>query len=649
MSSGKLNLIGLYAGLLLGLFTAGCSGMSNTISSPDGKIKVTFSVDQQGRPMYAVTCADKEVLKPSAMGLIRNDGSFAENLMLLKSSKVETVKDSYTMLTGKSKQCSYLANRRVFTLQNADDGQMDIIFQVSNNGLAFRYAFNPKSDKIYSITQENTSFAFAPSTVSWLHPMQPGKSGWSQTQPSYEEYYEIEQPVGKPSSFGEGWCVPALFKTVDNIWVLICDSDVTESYCAVRLAHDSAGGIYKIAFPHPEEHRGQIDPVSPQIQTLFVSSWRVMMIGQDLNTIVQSTLMTDVATPCQLKDTDFIKPGKAAWHWLRYGDDSSDLKTAHSFLDFAANMKWQYTLVDASWDRNIGYEKMAEFVKEAKAKNVDVILWYNSNGPWNQAPMTPKNRMHEQGMRREEFAKLQKMGVKGVKIDFFGGDKQATMKLYLDIFKDAADFGIMVNCHGATIPRGWQRTYPNLVSMEAVRGMEYCTFEQRNADQEPQHCCMLPFTRNAIGSMDYTPTVLNTRIRGVRLVTTPAFEIALPVVFESGIQHLGLVPDEMKLLTEQVKIYLQEVPTVWDETRLLDGYPAKYVVMARRSGQTWYIAGINGQDEKKSVTVDLSFTGKTKGTLITDGPDRTFVAKPIETGKIDVEMLPHGGFVIIVK
>jgi alpha-glucosidase len=294
---------------------------------------------------------------------------------------------------------------------------------------------------------------------------------------------------------------------------------------------------------------------------------------------------------------------------------------------------------------------MADFVKQANAKNIGVILWYNSNGPWNDAPMTPKNKMHEEKVRREEFAKLQKMGVKGVKIDFFGGDKQATMKLYLDIFKDAADFGIMVNCHGATIPRGWQRTYPNLVSMEAVMGMEYNTFDQRNTDQEPQHCCMLPFTRNVIGSMDYTPTVLDPKIRGVRLVTTPAFEIALPVIFESGIQHLGLVPDEIKLISDEVKTYLQNVPTVWDETKLIDGYPAKYVIIARRSGDTWYIAGINGQNEAKEFTVDLSVLGQIgkNRTLITDGPDRTFSTRTITSQKVNVKVQPNGGFVIIAR
>ena len=642
---------GLTVCLLMVLFSTGCSTTFNTISSPDGKIGVQFQVDPDGGALYAILLGGEQVLRPSAMGLVRNDSSFAEKLTLVKTSDVEAVKDAYDMFEGKKKHCVYQANRRVFTVKNPVGETMDIIFQVSNDGVAFRYAFPQKSDKTYSVRQEKTAFAFAAATVSWLHPMQPGKSGWSRTQPSYEEHYEIEKPVGRPSPTGEGWCFPALFKTAAGDWVLICDSDVNESYCAVRLANDSTGGVYHIAFPHPKEHRGEIDPVEPQIQLPFASPWRVLIIGQNLNTIVESTLMTDVATPCQLKNTDFIKPGKAAWPWLRYDSEGSNLPMVEKYLDFAAAMRWEYILVDCDWDKRIGYEKVAEFVKQANAKNVGVILWYNSNGPWNDAPMTPKNKMHESKIRREEFAKLQKMGVKGVKVDFFGGDKQATMKLYLDIFKDAADYGILVNCHGATIPRGWQRTYPNLVSMEAVMGMEYNTFEQKNTDQEPQHCCVLPFTRNAIGSMDYTPTVLDPKIRGVRLVTTSAFEIALSVVFESGVQHFGLSPDEMKLMSDKVKSYLQNVPVVWDETRLIDGYPAKYVIIARRSGDTWYIAGINGRNEAKDFTVDLSVLGRIgeNRTLITDGPDRTFVAQPIESQKVDMKLQPNGGFVIIAR
>jgi alpha-glucosidase len=630
------------------MFLTGCSSAFHTISSPDKKIQVFFSMDEQDRPLYALRLAGREILKPSAMGLVRSDASFAEKLTLVNVSKPQVVKDSYDMLLGKKKHCVYEAVRRVFTFKNAGGETMDIIFQVSNDGLAFRYAFGQDSQKTCSVEQEKTSFAFAADTVSWLHPIQPGKSGWQQTQPSYEEHYEMEKPVGRPSPTSQGWSLPALFRTA-GAWVLICDSDVNESYCAVRLADDSTGGVYRIAFPHPKEHRGEIDPVSPQIQLPFASPWRVLIVGQALNTIVESTLMTDVATPCRLADCNFVRPGRAAWHWLRYGDDSSEPNTIKKFIDFASQMHWEYVLIDCNWDKNIGYEKMADIVRQASKKNIGIILWYNSNGQWNTAQMTPKNRMDEKAVRRQEFALLQKMGVKGVKIDFFGGDKQATMKLYLDILKDAADFGLMVDCHGSTIPRGWQRTYPNLVSMEAVKGMEYTTFDQRNADLQPLHCCILPFTRNVIGSMDFTPVVFNPAIRNSQLRTTPAFELALSVIFESGIQHFGLVPDEMKLMPDFVKEFLQKVPVAWDQTRFLDGFPGKNVVLARRNTDTWYIAGINGQNNEEKLNVDLSFLhkGKWNGILITDGPDRSFIKKSLgPVNSCVVELKPYGGFVI---
>ncbi len=632
------------------LFLTGCTSRSRKISSPDKKIEVTFLTDKRGRVLYAVRLGGREIIKPSALGLVRSDSSFSEKLTLVKASKPQVVKDSYDMPLGKRKHCVYEAVRRVFTLENSAGETMDIIFQVSNDGLAFRYAFGQVSQKTCSIEQEKTSFAFAADTLCRLHPMQAGKSGWQQTQPSYEEHYEAEKPVGGPSPTGAGWCLPALFKTSGGAWVLICDSDVDESYCGVRLADDSNGGVYRIAFPHPKEHRGQIDAACPQIQLPFKSPWRVLIIGT-LDTIVRSTLMTDVAAPCKLSDTSFVRPGRAAWHWLRYGDDSANPQTIEKFIDFASQMHWEYVLIDANWDKSIGYEKMADIVRKASQKNVGIILWYNSNGQWNNAPMTPKNRMDERTVRRQEFARLRKMGVKGVKIDFFGGDKQATMKLYLDILRDAADFAILVNCHGSTIPRGWQRTYPNLVSMEAVKGMEYITFDQRNADLAPQHCCILPFTRNVIGSMDFTPVVFNPAIRNSKLRTLPAFELALSVIFESGIQHFGLVPDEMQLMSDFVKEFLQKVPAAWDQTRFLEGYPGKYVVLARRNGNMWYIAGINGQGSRQKLNIDSSFIGdgEWNGILITDGADRSFIKKSLES--IDsfdnlIELKPYGGFVI---
>lgn len=362
------------------------------ISSPDNKLQVAFEIDSQGQALYSIRLAGKVVLEPSQLGLILNGRSFAEKLTLEKVSEPENIKEEYLMRPGKRKNCFYHANRRTIVVKNENGEKMQVVFQVSNDGLAFRYVLPESSDKACTVMQEKTTFAFAPATVSWLQPIQPGKTGWSRTQPSYEEYYCYEQPVGVPGPSTQGWCLPALFKTSDNIWVLICDSDVDENYCAIRLANDSAGGVYKVAFPNPQEHRGTIDPAQPQIKPPFVSPWRVLIIGQSLKCVVESTLITDVARPCEIKDTDFVKPGRAAWHWLRYGDDSATLDVANSFLDFSAKMSWEYILIDANWDGLIGYEKMTDFVKKAAAKNVGVILWYNSNGSWNDAPDEPERQ-----------------------------------------------------------------------------------------------------------------------------------------------------------------------------------------------------------------------------------------------------------------
>ena len=635
------------------LFTAQAYSMSLKVESPDKKLVVFLKLNDQGCPGYEVLYEGKGVLKESSLGLICNGQSLYSDLKLVDFSQAELVSDDYKMLLGKKSKCYYAANRRVISFQNQYNDRIDIEVQVSNDGAAFRYCIPEADSGSISIEAEKTSFAFAKDAIAWLHPMPVSKSGWSKTQPSYEEYYSVGKPVGQPSPFNEGWCFPALFKTNEDIWVLISETNVDGKYCGTRLGQDSSGGIYKIDFPQAQEHRGPVDPVSPKVDTPFTSPWRVIIVGKDLDTIVSSTLITDLAGPCKIANTDFVAPGKAAWHWIRYGDDSATLEFADKYLDFAEKMNWQYVLIDCNWDRTIGYEKIAGFVKKAKARNIGVILWYNSNGPWNDAPMTPKDKMHERDIRRKEFARLKDMGVAGVKVDFFGGDKQATMKLYCDIFADAADFGIMVNCHGTTIPRGWQRTYPNLVTMESVRGMEYCTFEQRNADQQPQHCTILPFTRNVIGSMDFTPIVFNPKIRSVTLKTSLAFELALSVVFESGIQHFALSPEEYDLMPEYVVKYLQEVPVAWDDTKLVAGYPGEYVVMARRKGDKWYIAGINGTDKDKNLNLDLSFIpNMSKGNLITDGPDRSFNYVTLdknELKELNLEINPNGGFVLVVE
>lgn len=628
---------------LFAISTAICSAQDWQVKSPDGTLAATVKLSDAGILTYNLTCNGKAVLEDSPLGISAGERSFTTDLKVKDAGKTEKVDAPYTMITGKRRECRYVANARTLRFEN-QSGIVALALKVSNDGLAFRYEI-PEGENA-SITYEATGFTFPADTNAFLHPMTKSKSGWARTQISYEEYYSTGLCTELKEPFGQGWCYPALFNTSHGGWALLSESNVTAQYCGTHLSQNAGTAEFSVAFAQPEAQRGEVDPVNPVVTFPFASPWRIVIAGDELGDIVESTLASDVADENVLGDCSWVRGGKAAWHWLQLDDASCTMEQQEKFLDMAADMGWEYILVDALWDERIGYEKITELCAKAAEKNIGVILWYNSNGDWNDAPQSPKNRMHEQGVRREEFARISQMGVKGVKIDFFGGDKQASMQLYLDILKDAADYKIAVNFHGASFPRGWQRTYPNLVTTEAVRGMEYCTFSQEGADKEAQHCAMLPFTRNVVSSMDFTPTVIEPHVRGVTLKTTVGFELALPVVFESGIQHLGLIPDERTLLPDFALAYLKTVPTVFDEIRFVEGYPGKYAVIARRLGDKWYAGIINGTDKELSITPDLSFMHG--ATVIEDAGERELKQSRLTEGR-RFTIAPRGGAVIIGK
>lgn len=621
------------------------------VRSPDGSVAVQFSLEQ-GRPRYSIWLDGRQVLTPSPLGLVLSNGDLEQGLAWVGASETEPVSDDYTLMHGKQSRVQYRANRRVVRLQNSQGQPLEVILQVSNDGLAFRYRL-PGQGGPLSVLREATGFAFAPSTVSWLHPMHDAKTGWERTHPSYEAHYHIEQPVGLPSPYAAGWAFPALFRTEAGDWALLSETAVDETYCASRLAQDSTGGLYRLAFPQAEEHRGPVDPVEPSIRLPFDTPWRLVIVGRDLGAIVQSNLATDVAPPPIDKDWSFVRPGRAGWSWLRHDTAGTYLPVLREYLTMTADLGWEYMLVDADWDRIVGYERIAELARDARAEGVELKLWYNSAGDWNTTPFTPRDRMHLPEVRREEFRRIREMGIRGIKVDFFGGDKQVTMQQYMDILRDAADHQLIVNFHGATLQRGWQRTWPNLMTVEAVKGMEFVTFDQRNADQQARHSTILPFTRNVVGSMDFTPVVMGRSIRGVQRATTPAFELALAVLFESAVQHFGISPSEAVALPEFARDYLRRVPAAWDETRFVAGFPGRDAVLARRSGDNWFIAGINGEDVRKTMQLDLSFLPQGRhGRLITDGAERdTLQASAVDrpsTTRFEVELAPQGGFVLLV-
>jgi len=624
---------------------------SNTAASPNGRLKINFYLNTEGAPRFSIELNGKPALLESKFGLVRDDADFSANLKLLSTSKIERVRDRYEILTAKRRVNIYLANRVVFHLQTTAGNKMDIIFQVSDDGAAFRYFFPETNNTKHRLTEEKSSFRFLPGTRAWLQPMAEAKTGWKESQPSYEEFYEKDVPVGTPSPLGAGWVYPALFRSGDT-WLLISESGMSRNYCGTRLRHESPGGEYQVGFPDPKENFAG-GAVNPESKLPWLTPWRVIAVGS-LATITESTLGVDVADkPARAANNSLIQPGKASWSWVLLGDNQTNFEVQKRFIDYAAAMRWRYCLIDALWDKQIGYEKVKELVDYAGSKNVKILLWYNSAGDWNSTPQTPRNLMLTHESRLREFDRLKAMGVAGLKIDFFGGDGQSIIGYYLDILEDAAPYNFVINFHGATLPRGLQRTFPHLMTVEAIRGFEFVTFEQKNADEEATHAAMLPFTRNVFDPMDYTPMALDRINERVQRRTTSGFELALSVLFTSGIQHYAEIPEGMAKAPIFVQDFLKNVPSVWENTKFLDGYPGKFAVLARQGENRWYIAGINGEATEKKLTLSLDKLPVRKfGQLITDGEggNLSFRQEKIrfETGgKLEVILKPHGGFVIV--
>jgi len=625
-----------------------CEGKRQIITSPDRNISVQFLVSQNKNAFYTVKHADKLILSQSKLGIIREDENFFENLSLDSVSSIETVKDDYEMLQGKKRKYSYSANRKVFYLKNKNGTKMNIIFQVSNDGVAFRYYFPEKSAEIKKIVKENSSFNFSSGTKAYIQHMSEAKSGWSQVNPCYEEFYKQGIEIENLKFNNAGWVFPALFN-YNEYWILLSETAPDRDYCGCRLQQDSISHEFFIDFPESKETApGKM--LNPQSTLPWKTPWRIIVIGKELKTIVESTLGTDLAEPSKLKDISYVKLGQSSWSWVLLKDDSTVYDVQKRFIDYASDMNWEYCLIDATWDTRIGYDKIKELTEYAKKKNVGLTLWYNSAGDWNTTFQTPRDKMLTHKSRVKEFNKIKELGIKGIKVDFFGGDGQSVMSYYQDILEDAAEFELMVNFHGATLPRGWQRTYPNLVTVEAIKGFEYVTFDQFDADNEPNHSCMLPFTRNVFDPMDFTPVCFS-EVPGIKRITSNTFELALSIIFWSGIQHFAETPKGMKKVPDYVRNFLREIPNRWDDTKFVDGSPGKFVVIAREFDDTWYVAGINGENSEKSLKCDLSFIKVTKsGTLITDGKsNRSFsmekiVYIPNEPLKINLKV--NGGFVI---
>jgi alpha-glucosidase len=637
----------LYLGMTCLLLVSCAKNAPQDITSPDKHLQVHLSQTEQGSLQYSVLRDGKTVLKNSTLGLELTDADFTKGLTIKNSSQIKTISDDYEMMVGKKHKIHYVANEQTVTLKNAADQEIKVTFRLSNDGVAFRYQVPNPDKKHLQFKNETTSFSFAENTKAWMQSMAVAQTGFANTNPSYEETYLTDIPVGTASPSPAGWVFPALYK-VDDTWVALTEVNLDGSFHGSRLQAESANGEYKIGLPMAAEVFTGGNLLAESHGDL-ISPWRVLAIGS-LPTVMESTLGTDLADSAIAFDKKYIQPGHASWSWAILKDDYTVFDVQKKFVDYAVDMKWDYTLIDADWDVKIGYEKMKELVDYANSKNIGILLWYNSSGDWNTTEMNPKSKLLTHEQRVKEFALLREMGVKGLKIDFFGGDGRSMIAYYIDILKDAAAEGLLINFHGSTLPRGWQRTYPNLMTMEAIKGFEFTTFTQSNQDAVPAHVAMIPFARNLFDPMDYTPVAFGD-IPNIKRSTRNGFEIAESVLFISGIQHFAEIPEGMATAPDYVKTFLQDLPRTWDDVKFLDGVPGKYVVIARKSGDTWYVAGLNGDSADINLSLDLSFIGNKKAQLITDGTtEREFSQSEIASDKATaITIKSRGGFVAAFK
>ena len=638
--------------MLLGSSVA--SAENKQMTSPDGKLVVTVA-DMDGRPSYSVSYDNVLFLKPSPLGMIANIGDFSSGMSLEKNVSTNKIDETYELASIKKSKVHYVANEAVFSFTQQGKTIYDVIFRISNNDVAFKYKMYPQGETLSCVVkQEVTGFVFPDGTTTFLCPQSKPMGGFARTSPSYETSYTADDVAGK-NGWGEGYTFPCLFRNGDNGWVLVSETGVNGGYCASRLLGHK-GGVYTIGFPQEGEANGN-GTVSPGIALPGETPWRTITVGKTLAPIVETTVPFDVVKPLYQAKGEYTY-GRGSWSWIIGMDGSTNYKEQLRYIDFSAAMGYQSVLVDALWDKQIGRDKIEELAKYGKNKGIALYLWYNSNGYWNDAPQTPRGIMDNAIARRKEMKWMQSIGIRGIKVDFFGGDKQMTMQLYEDILSDANEYGLLVIFHGCTLPRGWERMYPNFASSEAVLASENLHFSQGSCDHEAFNATLHPFIRNTVGSMDFGGSALNKYYnadnapRGSRRVTSDVYALATAVLFQSPVQHFALAPNNLTDSPSWAIDFMKEVPTTWDEVRFIDGYPGKYVILARRHGDKWYIAGVNAQKETLKLKVNLPmFSNGEKVRLFSDDKVLQGGVKQIGIGKKQELQLsiPCNGGILIVK
>lgn len=616
-----------------------------TIESPDRRTSLTVGRSADGRLSWRASRGSARVVEDSPLGIRRADQTFVDELAFVRASDPVPIDEEYATPHGKRRAHHVRGRERTLRFANRQGTQFEVVIRAHDDGVAFRYRFPDAGAAPVTVVEERSGFAVPAGSVGWLQPY--GRV--ERYGPAYEDFY-LEVAAGADAPTANGWALPALFHTKAGPWLLISESGLDGGYCGTHLGAKAPEGVYRVAFPDPAEGRG-VGAAQPSSTLPWTMPWRVVIVGDAAGRILESDLIGDLSPPTRLKDTSWIRPGRASWSWWSDGDSPKHAARLNAFTDLAAEMTWEYSLVDANWNL-MESGRLEDVIAHAREKKVGLLLWYNSGGPHNDVSEAPRDRMHERAVRRHEFARLREWGIRGVKVDFWHSDKQDRIRQYRDLLEDAADFQLLVNFHGSTIPRGWSREFPHLIGLEAVLGAEQYKFRQPFATRAAWHHTVLPFTRNVIGPMDYTPVTFSDQ--QFSRTTTNAHELALAVVFETGVQHFADSVQSYRALPDEPKAFLRQVPAAWDETLALFGEPGRSLVVARRHGTTWYVGGLNAEPAQ-TARVDLAFlgSGAWQMTLIRDAAqERAFHSSRravTSSDAIEVPMRARGGFVMRVE
>ncbi|GLY99524.1 glycoside hydrolase family 97 protein [Actinoplanes sp. NBRC 103695] len=568
-----------------------------TVTGPAGGSAASGQVtlNDNGTLAFAVTYAGRTVLSPTAIGIETTAADLTRNLSFTGRSG-RTVTETYPMPTGKQRSRSTAFNEATLSFTGSGGARLDVVVRASDAGAAYRYVL-PGSGSV-TVRREASSWSVPTSSNAWLLPADREDQG-----------YPVQTTAGSAAS--GTFRVPALFEVGDT-FALVAESNLDGRYAGASLTHASGSGTYGT----------QLDSTTVTTSLPLSTPWRTAAVGS-LASVTRSTLVDDLSAPSRIATPAWVRPGTVAWSWLTEHASPSSESRQRQYIDFAARNGWSYVLIDEGWQDSWA----PGVVSYARSKGVQVILWFNSSNLWTAA------------QRETWLPRIKGWGVAGVKVDFSYEFTQPTLQWYDAILARTAELQLMINFHGSATPRGMQRTWPHVMTAEAVHGAEQYLRAAKNT--------MVPFTRNVIASMDYTPVIFSPYNRD----TTPAHELATSIVFESGWQHLGDNPESYQSRPEALRI-LNQLPTTWDETRLLGGRPGQDAYFARRDGRKWFVGGLSAQSAR-TFSAPLSFLDGGQWLLetIKDGSNATLVretATVTNASTLSVAMPDRGGFASVL-